>query len=49
MIARKTAVVLDRGGAGIVAYATCPGMWIINHGVAREMRDMFDLLPAPAA
>jgi predicted N-acetyltransferase YhbS len=42
-IARLKPVVLERDGA-VVAYASAPDFWIVNHGVAASEQDMIDLL-----
>lgn len=46
-VARLRPAVLDRRGE-IVAYASNPQLWLINHGVARRDADMFQLLGAAA-
>jgi GNAT superfamily N-acetyltransferase len=41
-------VVLERAGR-ITAYASAPGMWLMNHGVAQAEQDLKDLLIGAAA
>lgn len=38
-----------RKGAEVVAYASAPHFWFLNHGVARTDQDMFDLLAGISA
>jgi predicted N-acetyltransferase YhbS len=40
---------LLRKDGQVVAYASAPHFWFMNHGVARAEQDMFDLLSAVAA
>lgn len=39
---------LERGGR-VVAYASAPAFWILNHGVAETDADLFDLLAGASA